>query len=177
MYITKLFIVFISFFFFNFLECGLKAQEDWSKLEYYFNAGSLPSPYHYSYKIIINYDGIGVLIYTKGYESTGKNVSKYTFELEKEKLENLKNSIKESNILNLNIKTRSNEAIPDGGHINGLRIYGKIKENDSKEHILLKDIPVYYELEYSQILERLYKDIRNSVPEKIWNEVNSIKEN
>jgi hypothetical protein len=155
----------------------LQAQSNWSKLEYYFNVGSLPPPYHYSYTITINSDGIGELVYTGGYESTEKNTDKYSFKLSNKKLKKLKKAVKESDILNLDIKTRPSEEIPDGGSSESLQIFGFNKGNDGSESILLKSIPTYPELKYETILEKLYKVIQNSVPEDIWKEANSRKEN
>ncbi len=171
-------IIFSIFLFsiFHFLSCGLQAQNNWVKLEYHFNVGALPPPYHYSYIITISSDGKGELVYISGYESTPKNTSIHPFMLKSKQLKKLKKEVKDSDVLNLNIKTRPNEEIPDGGHSDGLEIYGINKESDSKDTVLIKSVPTYPELKYEGILDKLYKVIQNSVPDNIWNEVNSRKE-
>ncbi|HEY5125544.1 MAG TPA: hypothetical protein VIK14_17585 [Ignavibacteria bacterium] len=160
-----------------FLSCGLHAQSNWTKFEYYFNVGSLPPPYHYSYTITLSTDGAGELVYTKGYTYDDKNTSRYSFELSKEKLKNLKNAVKESDVLNLDIETLPNEEIPDGGHSDELKIYGVENDGVSGDVILLKTVPMYPELKYETILNTLYKVIENSVPDDIWKEVNSKRDN
>jgi|WetSurMetagenome_2_1015567.scaffolds.fasta_scaffold103319_2 hypothetical protein len=165
--------IFLQLFILFFLSGGLQAQSVWSKLEYNFNVGSLPPPYHYSYTITINSDGNGKLVYIGGYESTEKNTSKHLFDLTKKKLKILKNIVRESDVLNLDINTRPNEEIPDGGHSESLNIFGFSKENDGNEPVLLKSIPSYPELKYETMLDKLYKVIQNTVPEDIWKEVNS----
>lgn len=149
----------------------LKAQSDWGKLVYYFNIGALPPPYHYSYTITINRDGKGEMVYIGGYESTEKNTFKYSFELYNKKLKKLKKAIKKSDVLNIDVKTRPNEEIPDGGHSDNLMIYGINKKSDTSESALIKSVPLYPELKYEKILDKLYKVIQNTVPEDIWNEV------
>lgn len=170
-------IIFQIFLFsiFHFLSCGLQAQSDWTKLNYHYNVGSLPPPYHYSYTITINGDGKGEMVYIGGYESTPKNTSVYPFELNSKKMKKLNKAVKESDVLNLDIKTRPGEEIPDGGHSDGLEIYGVNKESDSKDTVLIKSIPTYPELKYDGILNRLYKAIQNSVPDDIWKEIDSKK--
>jgi hypothetical protein len=168
--------IFFQLFILLFLSGGLQAQSHWSRLEYYYNVGSLPPPYHYSYTIKISSYGNGELVYIGGYESTEKNTSKHSFDLSKKKLKILKDIVRESDVLNLDINTRPNEEIPDGGHSESLNIFGFSKENDASESILLKSIPSYPELKYETMLDNLYKVIQNTVPEEIWKEVNIKRE-
>jgi len=158
----------IIFILLIFLSCKSSAQNSWEKLEYYYNVGSLPPPYHYSYTITIDKDGKGNLNYIGGYTSTEKNTSEYTFELSKEELKKLKKEIKKSDILNLDIKQRPNEEIPDGGHSDGLQIFGKDDDGKFKS---IKSIPSYPDLKYEKVLEKLYDTIRKCVSENIWKEI------
>ncbi|MBI5402813.1 MAG: hypothetical protein HY959_05400 [Ignavibacteriae bacterium] len=162
----------IIFILLIFLSCKSSAQNSWEKLEYYYNVGSLPPPYHYSYTITIDKDGKGNLKYMGGYESTDKNTSEYAFELNAGELKKLKKEIKKSDILNLDIKQRPNEEIPDGGHSDGLQIFGK---DDDGKFISIKSIPSYPDLKYEKTLDKLYDTIKKSVPENIWKEVDSKK--
>lgn len=158
------------------LSCGVRAQSEWAKLEYYFNVGSLPPPYHYSYTITINSEGKGELVYISGYQEKDKTYIGHPFELDNNKLESLKNAVKESVVLDLDIKTRPNEQIPDGGHSDCLKIFGLNSSNPADELVVLKTIPSYPELKYESTLNKLYKVIQNSVPDDLWNEVKSPKE-
>ena len=143
------------------------AQTNWSKLVYSYNAGSLPPPYHYSYTITVNSNGTAELLYTGGYQSDGKNTQKYSVDVSKANLNKLKNEIKESDILNIDIKSRPNDEIPDGGHSDDLKIFNN---ND-----VINTVPNYPELKYESTLNKLYKTIINCVPDEIWNEVNTIR--
>lgn len=154
--------------------CGAKqASDEWGRIVYYYNVGSLPPEYQYSYKIVINSDGKCELIYTKGYENEDGKVSNYPYELDNEKLEKIKNAIKESDVLNLDIKTRPNEEIPDGGHTDCLQIYGFNNDDSNSNLPVLKSIPLYPELKYTETLNKLYKAIQSTVPEEIWNKAKS----
>lgn len=162
----------IIFILLAFFSCRSSAQNKWEKLEYYYNVGSLPPPYHYSYTVTIDKDGKGNLKYLGGYESTDKNTSEYTFELSTGELKKLRKEIKNSGILNLDIEQRPGEKIPDGGHSDNLQIYSK--DDDGKLQCI-KSIPSYPDLKYENILNKLYETIKKSVPENIWKEVESKK--
>lgn len=161
----KLFPVLI--FFLLLFSCGVNSQPRWDKLEYYYNVGSLPPPYHYSYKIIITNDGIVDFEYLTGYVKTDSNLKKYNFTLSSVDLKSLKKAVKESNVINLKIEMRPNDEIPDGGHSESLEIF----DSDGEK---ISSVPSYPELKYQKKLEKLYKAIQNCVPENIWNEVRSL---
>lgn len=150
------------------ISCTSCAQTDWSKLIYSYNAGSLPPPYRYSYKITINIDGNAELEYVSGFKSNDKNKFNHKFEVSKINLSKLIEEIKSNDILNRNIKSRPSEEIPDGGHSDDLTIF----YNDE----LINTVPNYPELKYENALNKLYKSITVCVPVEIWNEVNSIKD-
>lgn len=172
----KISFAFLCLLVFCSLSCGVQAQSEWVKLEYYFNVGSLPPQYHYSYTITINSEGKGELVYIRGYKEKDKTYIGHPFELDNNKLESLKNAVKESDVLSLEIKSRPNEQIPDGGHSDGLKIFGLDSSNPADELAVLKTVPSYPELKYENTLNKLYKVIQNSVPEDLWNEVKSPKE-
>lgn len=155
---------------------SLNAQTKWTKIEYYYNVGSLPPPYHYEYTITVNTDGSGMIHYLAGYTETDSNTFDYTFDLSNSQLKNLKKSVKKSNVLNLDIKSRPNSEIPVGGDSDELSIYG-YDENSPDSQVLLKNIPSYPEKKYGKILDKLYKTIKECVPEKIWNEIEERKDN
>ena len=166
-----LFILLIMTFF---VSCTNNAQVEWRKLIYHFNVGSLPAPYNYHYTITLFKDGRGELVYTGGYTGDGKNTENFLFVLDDSKLEILNIAVKESNVLNLDIKQRPSELIPDGGHSDGIEFY---KNNgDSEKDEILKSVPSYPELKYEKELENLYSVIRKAVPDDVWKQVNSREE-
>lgn len=143
------------------------SQTSWTKIEYYYNVGSLPPPYHYNYTITITREGNSDLVYIAGYTKTEKNTYKYNIEIDKDKFRALKKEIKRSNILNLKVSQRPNSEIPDGGHSDYLQIYSSDE--------LLTSVPSYPESKYDKMLNKLYKVIVKCIPEKIWNEIESKK--
>jgi len=144
-------------------------QNDWTKIQYYFNVGSLPPPYHYNYTITINSDGAGELVYMMGYTKTENNTLTYPFKLTDAELKKLNKAVKKSDILNLEIKERPGEEIPDGGHSESLQIFGLSSNTDTA---VIKSIPSYPEIKYDKILGKLYKTIQKCVPEEIWKDAN-----
>ena len=142
-------------------------QTTWTKVEYNFNVGSQPPPYHYSYKITITKEGIAELEYIAGYTKTDNNTYKNTIEIEKDRLRNLKNEIMQSDILNITINQSPNDEIPEGGHSEYLVIYNRDK--------LLASVPFYPDLTYEKVLYKLYNAIVNCIPDNIWKEIESQK--
>lgn len=161
--IIKIAITFILMLSFN----PIYPQTSWTKLEYYYNVGSLPPPYHYNYTITITYDGSAELEYTAGYTKTENNTYKYKFEIDKDNFRTLKKEIKRSNVLNLKISQKPGTEIPDGGHSDNLQIF----DNDK----LLNSVPSYPESKYDKILARLYKAIVKCIPDSTWEQIESFK--
>lgn len=149
-----------------FTSCG-NSQSKWGKLVYYYNVGSLPPPYHYSYTIAITNSGVVDFEYLSGYVKTDSNVKKFNFTLSSSELKSLKKAVKESNILNLDIGMRPNDEIPDGGHSESLEVFDRDGEK-------ISSVPSYPELKYQKKLDKLYKSIQSCVPENIWNEVRAM---
>lgn len=141
------------------------AQSSWTKLEYYYNVGSLPPPYQYNYTITITNVGYAELKYTAGYRNTNENTFMYNFEIDKKMFRKLKKEIKKSNIMNLKISQRTNSEIPDGGYSDSFQIY-----NDEE---LVVTIPSYPDTKYNNILFKLYDAILKCVSQNIWEEIES----
>jgi len=162
-------IIFLLFF-----SCTNNAQNDWEKLVYYYNAGSLPPPYHYHYTISISKDGQGELLHTTGYTDKEKNTSKHNFNLSDKELKVLIKAVKESEVLKSDIKQRPGEEIPDGGHSDELTFYSQTGE--TKTGNIIKLVPSYPDLKYEETLNKLYSVIIKCVPDDIWNKVNAREE-
>lgn len=152
-----------------FFASGSCSSQEWQRLNYYFNSGALPPPYHYSYNISITSDGAGELAYVKGYDENGKNKTQLSFTLGKKQIKELKRQLKISGVLTDKIKERPSEEIPDGGHSDNLTLY-----SDSEPPEIIASVPSYPDLKYEAALNKLYKYIVSCVPEEYWNEVNRI---
>lgn len=155
---------------------SLYAQTYWTKIEYYYNVGSLPPVHHYEYTITMDNAGNGKLHYLAGYTETDNNTFDYTFDLSKSQLKALKKALKKSNVLELDIESRPNSEIPVGGDSDELNIYG-YRDINSDETMILKNIPPYPETKYEKRLEKLYQTIRECVPKNIWDEIEERKLN
>jgi hypothetical protein len=155
------------------LAIRLDAQSNWERLEYHYNSGALPPPYHYAYTITIDIKGNSKMVYSGGHIATGISPAEYSFTLSKKELKKLKSEIKKSEIFDLDIKQRPVAEIPDGGYSDGLEFYGYDSQTDTIK--MIKFVPTYPELKYENILNKLYKTIKECVPIDIWNEVNSVK--
>lgn len=152
---------------FLFITAGSCSSQDWHRLNYYYNSGALPPPYHYSYTITITADGTGELSYVNGYDENGKNKSQLNFTLGKKQMAELKSRLKKSGVLTDKIKERPNEEIPDGGHSENLTLY-----SDAEPPEIIASVPSYPDVKYEAALNKLYKYIVSCVPEEYWNEVN-----
>jgi hypothetical protein len=159
-------IIFVLFF-----SCTNNAQNDWERLVYHYNAGALPPPYYYHYTISISKDGQGELLHASGYNDNGKNTSKHSFVMTDKELKVLINAVKESEVLNSDIKQRPGEEILDGGHSDELTFYSE--SGESGEENIIKLIPSYPDLKYEKALNKLYGVIIKCVPLDIWNKVNA----
>jgi len=152
-----------------FFVSGSCSSQEWQRLNYYYNSGALPPPYHYSYNISITSDGAGELTYVKGYDEKGKNKTQLNFTLGKKQMKELKRQLKISGVLTDKIKERRNEEIPDGGHSDNLTVY-----SDSEPPEIIASVPSYPDLKYVAALNKLYEYIVSCVPNEYWNEVNGI---
>lgn len=165
----KLLLSILALIFFTSVSCS---SQEWQKLNYYYNSGSLPPPYHYSYTITITADGAGELSYVKGYDEKDKNKTQLSFILDKSKLKELKRQLKKSGVLSDKIKERPNDEIPDGGHSESLTLY-----SDAEPPEIIASVPSYPDLKYESALNKLYKFVVSCVPVEYWNEVNRINDN
>ena len=141
------------------------AQEKWTKIEYYFNIGSLPPPYHYEYTITITRDGTASLEYMMGYSRTSDNTLEYKLDIRNTPLKNLNKEIKESGILSKKIGYFPTGEIPVGGSSEHLTIFDG---NDTITYV-----PSYPDKAYDDLLEGIYKKIKKCIPDDVWNEVES----
>lgn len=139
------------------------AQEKWTKIEYSFNIGSLPPPYHYEYTITITSDGTAALEYMMGYTRTSDNTLEYTIDIRNTPFKYLKKEIKESGLLNKRIGYLHSGEIPVGGSSEHMTIF------DGSDTITY--VPSYPDKAYDKVLERLYLKIRKCIPDNVWNEV------
>ncbi len=143
-----------QFIFLLFFSCTNIAQNNWERLVYHYNAGALPPPYHYHYTISVSKNGQGEFVHSTGYDDNGKNTSKHSFSLSDTELKVLIKAVKESEVLNSDIKQRPGDEIPDGGHSDELTFYSD--SGNAETETIIKTVPSYPDLKYEKNLNKLY---------------------
>ncbi len=148
-------------------------QYSWSEITYYYNIGSLPPPYHYSFEITVNTGIAGVIVYYPGYEKDSTWV--YNFEISESRLKKINEAIIRSNVLNDQIPELPNDKIPDGGSSQNLTI--TLPQDPSLDQTPPRIVtPFYPEESYEEKLGGIYSVIKEAVPNYIWDEINTKKE-
>jgi len=156
------------------LSSCLRSQEystdDWTKIEYFYENGSLPPPYHYEYMITIMKDLKGTVKFLLGYDDGKSPVLNYEFTFTNEQLEILNKSIKKSKVLTDQRNSFRYEELTEGGSSMSL----KITVVTDKTEVL--EFNRYVEGKYKDGFEKLLASINNLVPENVWNEFKQKKE-
>ncbi|MFA5011514.1 MAG: hypothetical protein WC644_06120 [Ignavibacteria bacterium] len=142
-------------------------KSDWSALQYFYNSGPLPPPYHYSYEITINNNGESSLNYRLGYDEQKPPIN-YSFNVSKQDLKLLSEKITTSQLATGKIKAVPENQHPVGGSLE------RVKLIITKENPELDQPPVAFESPYFPIemykknLDELYSFIKKLVPDSIW---------
>lgn len=156
--------ILISFFFYGTL---FAQNTHWSTLDYSYSKGPVSPEYQYNYKIIINENMTGILIYTNS--STTKD---YSFNIGKKSMKKLKKSLKNCKVFSVKPEDMKSDKNLIGGQQRELKITMWQAPNlDSRPEVI--DIPSQVNEEYSECLNNLYNRIENIVPDDIWDKAKS----
>ena len=150
----------------------LFSQINWTDINYHFQTGSVPPPYYHSFDIHLSRNGDGTL----GYHCIYTDDSSWTYYiiLQKANIDKLDSAINNCDVLNDSIPVL--KKYPIGGSTQHLQIFLKQDPNldQPPKSITTPDFPLP---EYKEKLESLYEAIRSSIPQTIWDDINSRKEN
>ncbi len=148
------------------------AQTDWDEIVYHYQEGSVPPPYFYSYDITISAGGTGTLVYSPNYGNDTTWV--YNLTITESDMSKLNEAITRSNVLNEKIPELPNEKIPDGGPAQNITV--TLSQDPNLDRTPPKIVTPYYpEESYLETLTGIYSVIQKTVPENVWNEINSRK--
>jgi hypothetical protein len=152
----------------------LYSQTEWTELTYHYQTGSVPPPYFYSYNINLNVSGKGQLVYFSSYSMDSSWV--YDLNINDSVMNVLNEALKKSNIFTDSIIALSENRHPIGGSMQNVKI---VLKQDSNLDQMPKTIvvPYFSEKEFKEGLEKLYKTIKEIVPQNLWDDIQSRKEN
>lgn len=155
----KLLILFALIFFAG----NISAQNThWSTLEYSYTKGPVSPEYQFSYKIIINENGEGILIYTNS--SSSKD---YSFSISSKKLKKINKSLKSCKVFTVNTdEMKSTDNLIGGPQRSLLITMWQAPNLDSRPQII--EIPSQLNDSYFNCIHGLYDKIENTVPDDIW---------
>ena len=154
-----------------------KPQCEWSALDYSFRSGTMPPPYFYSYNILINSDDTsGFLKYAFDYSQEDNPPLEYKLTFSEEQMGKLNEAIKESKVLCEEI-----ESVPDslqliGGSVQNVKIIIVNPNPNLDQPPRIIETPYFPTEEYKEGLDNLYETINKLVPENIWEEIKTKKD-
>lgn len=158
---TILVIVFLTAF--MTLTGSLIAQNThWSTLDYSYSKGPVSPEYQYNYRIIINEDRSGILVYTNS-----SSTKDYNFTVGKKTLKKIKKQLKNCGVFSVNPDDMKSDKNLIGGSNRNLTITMWQPPNvDAKPTTII--IPAQLNDNYSECMNKLYDMVENSVPNSIW---------
>ncbi len=152
---------------------GASAQNKWEDLIYHYQTGSVPPPYYFSYDLTISSSGAGTLVYTPDYGEQSTWVYNITFT--ESDMSKLDEAITASNILNEEIPGVPDSLKPIGGALQNISI--QLQQDPSLDQVPPRIVtPFFPPGQFKDKLDEIYTIIQKMVPDNIWNEINSRKE-
>lgn len=141
----------------------VKQQSDF-KIEYHWAEGSVPPPYHYEYSLILHGDGTGFVSYWPDYDMPGVPFWQRKNSIPPKKYEPLKTLIEQDGLISH--IWRQFEVVPVGGSQEWCKgiVSGRI---------LL--IPTELIQEDADKARVFYSEIKQIVPQKLWDEFSRLR--
>lgn len=156
--------------------CSSSQVEDkWSSVHYMFESGPLPPKYQYSYTVTINSNCDGAIVAFIGADASNPSLT-YEFKIPKDSIIYLTDAIKKSKILTEDIEELPEGKRPVGGHLEKVRVI-IAEDNPLLDRApRMKESPYFPVEKYRAGLNNLYETIISFVPESIWEDFNTKKE-
>ena len=152
-----------------------QVENNWSSVSYMFESGPLPPVYQYSFTVTINKDGDGVVVGFIGSDLSNPSLT-YEFKISKDSLIYLTDAINNSKILTEDIDELPDGVRPVGGHLQKVRVIIADDNPNFDRPPRVKESPYFPSDKYAGDLISLYKVIVSFVPQNIWDDFNSKKE-
>lgn len=147
---------------------------EWSAIQYFYDSGPLPPPYHYNYEVTINNDGASSLSYRFGYDEQNSPIS-HSFIVSKENLKILSEKISVSQLSTGKVESVPENQHPIGGSLERVRLIITKANPDLDQPPKAIDSPYFPTKKYKKNLEELYSMVNKLVPDSIWSDVKTKK--
>jgi len=137
-------------------------NDNWAILDYTYSKGPVSPEYQLSYKIILNKDGSGKLVYTKA-----ATTSEYEFKANKKSMKKLNKKLKSSEVFSVpsdEMKTSDNMI---GGPTRSMQIT-MWQSPDLDQRPAIIDVASHLNETYADKIFSVYEQLENMVPKSIW---------
>ena len=132
------------------------------QVSYYWETGSLPPPYFYSYTITIGPSAEGTITFEPGYSTYDPPTWVEDFQLSESDLDLLYEELYDANVFEG--EWHQKEDIPVGGSADKMAVIAYGRDYS---------IPIYVEgEEKSKSIKKVYEEIETLVPQEIWDKLN-----
>jgi hypothetical protein len=150
------------FFIFAVIPSAVLSQNNWTTIDYNYSSGPVSPEYQYNYQIVINSNGTGNIIYTKGTEKTDNS-----FRISRNGLNRLNAAIRNSQVITVDPNDmKSNENLM-GGKSRTLKVTMSQPVNTDQPPRVI-NIPSQLNSTYSAGVLDLYYVIEMLVPPSVW---------
>jgi hypothetical protein len=137
----------------------------------------MPPPYFYSYSILINSDDAsGFLKYAFDYSQEDNPPLEYKLTFSEEQMGILNEAIRGSKVLCEEIESVPDSLQPIGGSVENIKITIVDPNPDLDQPPRIIKTPYFPIEKYKEGLENLYETINKLVPESIWEEIKTKKD-
>lgn len=137
----------------------------WANLSYYYSNGTVSPDYQYSYQIMLNENGEGIVNYKNSEGNKERN-----FNVSSEDLENFNEYFKGSDVFKVDPDKMKSHDGKDGGSVRTLEVtLYQSPELDAMPTIIR--IPEYLNKKYTDEMKCVYSKIEALVPEEIYKEL------
>lgn len=156
--------IFIAICFMIFTGNVFSQDTHWSNLSYFYSNGTVSPEYQYSYQILLNEDGEGILNFKNADGNKEKN-----FNVSAEDMVEFNKFFTVSDVFTVDPETMKAHEGSDGGSIRKLEVtMWQSPELDAMPRIIR--ISEYLNKKYTEDMRCIYKKIEALVPEEIYKE-------
>lgn len=149
-------------------------ETPWTSLTYNFQTGSVAPKYFYHYIINLEQNGSGTFTYFLTYG--GDNPLNYTFTADKNTIKKISEALALNGAFDKDIPGIRESERSVGGSLDDIRVTYTNPDPNKDQPPRVWQTPDQPEKEYVKNLDVLYAAVRDAVPQSMWNEVKSKKE-
>ena len=154
---------------------ALYAQYNFYKIEYYYNPIRLDGGGEFrSYKISLNAEGKGKIIYTISYDTSASKAMIHEFDISAETKSEINKTFNNNNIIETENQFKEEKEFENIKENEFARVsYTNIVPEGSERPVVVKTMstPVFPKDEIKERLRVFYEAVRNAVPKEIWEKI------